>query len=188
MSLQYLKILIGMEQFRKTPRARFLDYDRGDYFVTICTKNRRCYFGNIHNSQMILSEIGAFLESQLNSASDYCENIYVPLFVVMPNHVHIIVSITGDVSIDCCNDYEQRSPNPCLRGNSTCQRHVPTLSRYISSLKGSVTRFARSRDIEFGWQPRYHDHFIRGEKDCNNISAYILNNVAGWSDDCFFSE
>lgn len=177
-----------MEQFRKTPRARFIDYDCGDYFVTICTENRKCYFGAIRNSQMCLSKIGAFLELQLNSASDYCGNISLPLFVVMPNHVHLIVSIMDDVNIDCCQDYKQRSPNPYLRSNSTCQRHVPTLSRYISSLKGAVTKFACSQGVDFEWQPRYYDHYIRGDKDCNNISAYILNNVAGWSDDCFFSE
>lgn len=64
----------------------------------------------------------------------------------------------------------------------------PPLSRYISSLKGVVTKYARSRNIEFDWQSRYYDHYVRGNFDGNNISEYILNNVAKWESDCFYDD
>lgn len=179
-----------MEQYRKTPRAKFLDYDEGNYFVTICTENKKHFLGEISDGIMHLSEIGLFVESQLKSASEYCKDIEIPLFVVMPNHIHAIVSVIRRDMPPACSDGNllQRSPNPSLRANPTCQRHVPTLSRYISSFKGAVTKYARTHNIEFGWQPRYHDHYIRGNNDGNKISDYILNNVAKWQEDCFFKD
>lgn len=177
-----------MDQYRKTPRAKFLDYDGGDYFVTICTRHRKHYFGDIYNNKMHLSKIGEFIELQLISASGFCKEITVPLFVVMPNHIHAIVSVKAQkIPLTCfAGNTLQRSPNPSLRANSTCQRHVPTLSRYISSLKGAVTKFARSIGLDFAWQGRYHDHLIRGNRDGNNIAEYIMNNVTKWPDDCFY--
>lgn len=60
-----------MDQFRKTPRANFLDYEDGDYFITICTRDRKHYFGKIINGTMMLSDIGKFAQQQLNDASMY---------------------------------------------------------------------------------------------------------------------
>lgn len=171
-----------MEQYRKTPRARFLDYDSGDYFITICTKDRKHYFGEIENSEMRRTAIGDFVNEQLEKCSEYCPSISIPVYVVMPNHIHFIVALDESVAM---NGYEQRTPNAALRGNPTCQRHVPTLSKYISSLKGAVSKYAKFLGIEFEWQSRYYDHLIRGCRDGNRISEYIINNVAKWHDDCF---
>lgn len=171
-----------MSQYRKTPRASFLNYDYGDYFITICTKDKSHYFGEIRNGRIYLSEIGKYIELQLSEADKYCgQCIRIPLFVVMPNHVHFIASTRG-FDIDYSTD---RCPNPNLRQNPTCQRHVPTLSRYVSSLKGAVTKYAHKKGLDFGWQPRYHDHAIRGAHDGNNIADYINNNIARWNEDCF---
>lgn len=185
-----------MEQYRKSPRAKFLDYDGGAYFITICTRKRSCYFGEIYDGEMRLSKIGKFAELQLSSASGFCREIDVPLFTVMPNHIHAIVVVTRRDMPSACvqppafidGNLLQRAPNPMSRANPTCQRHVPTLSRYISSFKGSVTKYAKSQGLDFGWQSRYHDHFIRGVHDGNKISEYIINNVAAWREDCFFED
>lgn len=181
-----------MEQYRKSPRAEFLNYNTGDYFITICTEGRKHYFGEIRNAEMNLSRIGEFVYKQLADAKNFNKAIGVPLFVVMPNHIHAIISIADlmgerDVLVlDSDESADQRNPNPSLRANPTCQRHVPTLSRYISSFKGAVTKFAKSCGVEFKWQSRYYDHYIRGDRDGNNISEYILNNVAKWHEDCFY--
>lgn len=174
-----------MEQYRKTPRARFIDYDSGDYFITICTKDRKHYFGEIVDSEMRLTAIGKFVNNQLEKCSEYCPALSIPVFVVMPNHIHFIVVLSGEAAT---NGFEQRTPNAALRANPTCQRHVPTLSKYISSLKGAVSKHAKSLGMEFGWQTRYHDHVIRGIREGNNISDYISNNVAKWHEDCFNKE
>ena len=179
-----------MPQYRRSPRAEFLNYDDGCYFVTICTRNRQHYFGRITNGEMQLSEIGVFITEQLIAASDYCSDVAVKSFVVMPNHVHAIICIDRrDVPLARLKqDSRQRCPNPSLRGDPTCQRHVPTLSRYISSLKGAVTKFARSHALEFGWQERYHDHLIRGNHDGKLIMEYISRNVDEWQKDCLYNQ
>lgn len=177
-------------QYRKTPRASFFDYEEGNYFITICTRNKAHYFGTIRNGQMWLSPVGSFLDAQLKNASHYFPEIEVPLYVIMPNHLHMIVCVNTrrDMPSACgmgILDSDLRNPNPYERPDATCQRHVPTLSRYINSLKGAVTKFAHGNNLEFGWQSRYHDHMIRGTHDGNRIAEYIENNVARWADDCF---
>lgn len=177
-------------QYRKTPRASFFDYEEGCYFITICTHDKLHYFGKITDGQMILSIIGKYLDEQINNASAFFPEIEVPLFVIMPNHLHMIIYVNSrrDMPSACGSNIsaaDVRNPNPYERPNTTCQRHVPTLSRYINSLKGAVTKYARSIGVEFGWQSRYHDHVIRGTLDANRIAEYIENNVTRWANDCF---
>ncbi|MDE7335118.1 MAG: transposase [Muribaculaceae bacterium] len=175
-----------MEQYRKTPRSRRLDYNSGDYFITICTKQMVHYFGEIHDGVMHLSEIGRFVERQLMEVEKYSELIEIPVFVVMPNHIHAIICVGREPALQSTDvECSQRAPNPALRSNPQEQRAVPLLSRYINSLKGSVTKYAKNRNIKFCWQPRYHDHQIRGKRDGNNIADYINHNVDRWNDDCF---
>ena len=75
---------------------------------------------------------------------------------------------------------EQRL-NGCGKGD--CR---PLLSSYVGPLKSAVTKYAHQCKKDFSWQPRYHDHIIRGVQDGNNISTYIENNVANWTKDCFY--
>lgn len=168
---------------RKSPRALWIDYDMGLFFITICTKNRIHFFGKIHNGEMILSRIGEIVEYELSNPDKHHSDIDIPLFVVMPNHIHAIIEINTNRTYDI--PAEQRNPNPALRANPDMARHVPTLSKYIASFKSAVTRQARLMDINFAWQSRYHDHLIRNNRDCKNISEYILNNPSMWDKDCF---
>ncbi len=106
----------------------------------------------------------------------------------MPNHVHAIIRIGYGEDAETSpseGNLFQRSPNPYMRANPSCHRHITVLSRYVSSFKGAVTKYAKSIGLNFGWQPRYHDHFIRGAQDGNNIYEYIVDNVARWDKDCY---
>lgn len=177
------------KQYRKSPRANWIDYDAGCFFVTVCTKNHIHYFGNIIDGKMNLSDIGKVAEYHLINASQFNKNIDIPFFVVMPNHIHIIVG-TSLCDVNYINNIppiEQRNPNPSLRANPTSPRHVPMLSRYISSLKGAVTKDARNFNPDFAWQDRYHDHLIRSHRDFTNIARYIEENPIRWKKDCFYS-
>ena len=175
-------------QYRKSPRAPFIDYDSGNFFITICTEGKKHYFGEIVNGVMKFNNIGKFVDEQLKNAELYSNNIRVPIYVIMPNHIHAIVRICKPdmTQIGSDENNTQRCPIPSFRANSTGQRHVPELSRYVSSLKGVVSKYAKAQCLEFAWQTRYHDHLIRGVKDGNLISEYISNNVARWDMDCFY--
>ena len=155
---------------RKSPRADFHDYCGGTYFVTLCTREMKCYFGHIKNAEMFLTEIGMICEqkiAELATAYDYLE---IPQYVVMPNHVHLIAYIDYDKYFEKTGREPKRS----------------ILSFVIGNLKRDVTMYARMHYIDFGWQKRFHDHIIRGSFDGNNISRYIDNNVAAWETDCFY--
>ena len=174
-----------MNNPRKSPRAQWIDYDAGTYFITICTKNRRHYFGFIRNGEMILSEIGKIVDYELSHAAEHHPDIEIPLYVVMPNHIHAIVRCNADMAE--CVPNEQRNPNPACRANADMARHVPTLTKYVASFKSAVSKMSRILLPEFRWQPRYHDHLIRGDRDGNNIVNYIINNPQNWNKDCFNS-
>ena len=83
----------NMDQYRKSPRAKWLEYNEGVYFLTICTLNHVHYFGTIVDGEMCLSAVGAFLQNELEHIEQHHPHVSVLQYVVMPNHVHAIVEI-----------------------------------------------------------------------------------------------
>ena len=155
---------------RKSPRAFFHDYKAGVYFITICTKDKRHYFGKVQDGIMHLSPIGEFCQQQWERVSEHYPYATVPLFVVMPNHVHAIVLINQET--ECAIQKTDRE----------------TLAIVIGGIKREVTMFARKRKIAFDWQSRYYDRIIRNMREGNNIANYIENNVARWDSDEYYSK
>ncbi len=181
--------LMAAHPQRKSPRAEFHDYSGGSYFVTVCTQNKTHYFWEIHNEKMHLSPIGEYCTQQLENVSAHYPYAEIPLYVVMPNHIHAIIRIDDNEPVSADS---HRTHGPCVDGSDKLRTHgpcVPTqrtaLSVVIGGLKRAVTMFAQRNNIEFRWQGRYHDHIIRGTRDGNLISEYIENNVARWASDCF---
>jgi REP element-mobilizing transposase RayT len=82
---------------RKSPRATWHDYNGGRYFVTFCTKNHDLYFGDIVDGKMELSEIGEFALRCVERIAEINDNVAVPEFVVMPNHIHMIVIVDNPI-------------------------------------------------------------------------------------------
>ena len=82
---------------RKSPRATWHDYNCGRYFVTFCTKNHDLYFGDVVDGRMELSEIGEYALQSIGKISEINDNVAVPEFVVMPNHVHMIVIVDNPI-------------------------------------------------------------------------------------------
>ena len=155
---------------RKSPRAPFHDYKAGVYFVTICTKDKRHYFGRVQDGIMHLSPIGEFCQEQWEKVSEHNPYATVPLFVVMPNHVHAIVSI---------NQGTERVVQETTR---------ETLAIVVGGIKREVTMFARQHKMAFDWQSRFYDRIIRNRKEGNSIANYIENNVARWDSDDYYSQ
>lgn len=74
-------------------RANWHGYDGGVYFVTICTKNREHFFGEIENGEMKLSIIGNYADKCWREIPQHFPDAEIPLWVVMPNHIHGIITI-----------------------------------------------------------------------------------------------
>jgi REP element-mobilizing transposase RayT len=164
---------------RKSPRAKWLDYNEGEYFVTVCTHNWIHYFGEIVDGKMQLSQMGHFLTECLENTKKHQQHINILQYVVMPNHFHAIIEVEQ-------TDTACRVPTCEERVEKEIQHYrQPLLSTYIGSLKSAVTKYAHMINGKFMWQKRYHVHAIRGTEDRNNISQYIENNIISWENDCF---
>ena len=160
---------------RKPNRLVNFDYSTpGAYFITICTKQKKCTLGRVVGGgdldapQMVLSPIGKIVQHNIE-ASKQIPNIRVDKYVIMPNHVHFILCIDADRS-----NGTSRSPSPT---NATIPRYVACLKRFCHQALQSVI-FQRS----------YYDHVIRNETNYLKIWNYIDTNPARWNTDCFYEQ
>ena len=105
-------------------RNRLKDYDystNGMYFITICTKGRKNILSSITQSPttVILTEYGKTVLDAINGIHEYYPNVFVEKYVIMPNHVHLLL----------------------LVDNSDGRLIIaPTVSRVIKQLKSYVTK------------------------------------------------
>ncbi|MBQ7490966.1 MAG: hypothetical protein IJT51_10690 [Bacteroidales bacterium] len=188
-----------MNKYRiASTRAQWHDYNGGKYFVTICTHGRKHYFGEISGGQMNLSEIGKYTNTVIQTTSTHNHYAEIPLYVIMPNHLHLIVVIDDDtiggIVVDINNgDFvetvhapslqrrKQRWKNDIVDNKMQMVSHRKNkLSVVVGGIKFAVTKFAHENGIPFAWQTRFHDHIIRDTNEMNRIAKYIENNVAKW--------
>lgn len=151
----------------------------GYYFVTICTQNRVCYFGNITDNTMLLSEIGNIITQHWQNTVIIRPNVQLDEYVIMPNHIHGIIVIDNDSNINV----EAHSYAPLQSGRASLQNKRNNLSNIIRGFKSASTNNIRSSGYDFRWQRNYYEHIIRNEKELNRIRDYIINNPANWKDD-----
>lgn len=96
----------------RIPSARLQHWNYGwnaPYFVTICTKNRKCFFGNITDGKKELSEIGKIAEKYWLEISNHFPFVKLDTFVVMPNHIHVIIVIDKPNNGDNDNDHTTKT-------------------------------------------------------------------------------
>ena len=173
-------------QKRKHIRFKDFDYTIGEYFVTICTDNRECYFGEIKSGKMHLSTIGLYLKEQIEKTAVLRESeAEIPYYVIMSNHVHLIVfinSCSGD-SVDMPVVSNTQTNADALGASLQFGSQHSNLASVIRGLKSAVTHFANENKIEFKWQPRYHEHIIRNYIEMNHLADYIDQNAYNWASD-----
>jgi len=112
----------------ETRRVNWHGYNGGEYFVTICTKDRVHYFGEIANGEMQLSAIGQYTHEQFMNVATHYPYTKIPLWIVMPDHIHAIVIIDGKAAVaDCnCTDAINRIATKFSSSHKYCHRHSPS--------------------------------------------------------------
>ncbi|MBQ8000343.1 MAG: transposase [Ruminococcus sp.] len=89
---------------RKNIRLKEYDYSSpGVYFVTVCASERKKYFWNsekcvvpvLKYDEVVLSEMGKEVETAINGITEYYQNVSVDKFVIMPNHIHMMIRINS---------------------------------------------------------------------------------------------
>ena len=156
----------------------------GYYFVTICVKGHECVFGEIIDGKMQLNELGKIAQRFLVEIPNHFKDIELSEFVVMPNHVHVIVVLKNrSPLLETLHATSLRKQeNKHYSNISPKPNSLPTI---IRSYKSACTREINKIKPYFGfhWQPKYYDHIIRNEKSLENITNYINLNPTHWKDD-----
>ena len=148
---------------RKKNRLENFDYSQnGLYFITICTKNRFEYFAVIENQNIKMTAYGVIAEKAIQNISKFYNSVYIDKYVIMPNHIHMIIRIENDIN-----------------GQTIV---TPTISNIVNQMKGYI-----SKQSGFSiWQKSFHDHIIRNEKEYAILWNYIEYNPCTWENDCFY--
>ena len=165
---------------RKPNRLKNYDYTKnGAYFITICTHNRECILSQIpvgediilpqnediilpQNKDIILpqkielSKYGKIVDKAINEIAIHYEGIFVDKYVIMPNHIHIIIRINQE-------DSGRMISAPTV---------IAGMKRYVSKQIGKSI-----------WQKSFYDHIIRDDEDYQRICQYIDENPFKWDDD-----
>jgi putative transposase len=187
-------------------RLKTWDYSScASYFVTICTKNKEHFFGEITGKQMQLNDIGKIAEQEWIKTPALRSDMNLELgeFVVMPNHFHGIMIIGANkynTPPHGGRDTMRRVSSARVSNinNDPNMRDIPigankfgpqskNLAAIIGGFKSSVTRWVKkSGNDVFGWQRLFHDHVINNTKSFEHIQDYILNNPSSWEKDKFY--
>ena len=153
---------------RKNNRLENYNYsNNGAYFITICVKERRKILSKIVGAGVLdcpkiqLLKSGAVADKYIKQLNSFYDSISVDKYVIMPDHIHLIISVTNG-----------QSGTP-----------APTGDNKNSNIAKFVSTFKRFCNKEYGkniWQARYYDHIIRNEADYKEIFEYIENNALKW--------
>lgn len=171
---------------RKHPRLKEYDYSQnGYYFVTICCKDMRCFFGKImyavdsvgrglapaervyHDAILSLSAYGRIAEEQLFVLEKRYDFVKIDKYVIVPNHIHAIIIFDGAAGV---------SPRP-------------TLSDIVCAYKSLTTRSCNEiancagRQI---FQKSFYDRVITNEKGYLEVWQYIDENPRKWQNDKYY--
>ena len=165
-----------MMKTRKQTRLKNYDYaSAGWYYITVCTNNRECMFGNIINGKMKLNKYGKIIQNVWQSLPQH-HSVKLDGFQIMPNHVHFVINIVG-----------ARFPRPnagSSRPQSGSSR--PTLGQIVAYFKYQSTKqinILRQTPGKRLFQRNYYEHVIRNHQSLNEIREYIKNNSKNWETD-----
>ena len=144
---------------RKSPRIPGYNYSKPNYyFVTICSYEKECIFGE----PGCLNQNGKAAELCLQKIQDIYPWIRVDKYVVMPNHVHVIL---------IADEADEQIP----------------ITSVVGQYKMAVTKMVRKLNPgKKVWQRSFHDHVIRSQKSYEKIWNYIEDNPRKWEEDCFY--
>ena len=167
---------------RKPMRLKGHDYSTpGAYFITICTRDKRCILSSIENppgeavgaatsrppnkaASVLLTAIGEIVDLAIRNMQAAYPTVSVEKYVIMPNHVHLLLRIGA--------------------GDDGRMISAPT----INTVVGQMKRWASRQAGHALWQKSFYDHIVRNEDDYRRTAEYIDANPARWAEDRFYGK
>ena len=178
---------------RRSIRLKEYDYSlNGWYFVTICTQNRKCLFGEIQpvgadrcvcpNHSIQLNTAGDIVNKWWLELKNKFSNVELGEYVIMPNHIHGIINIVSDTRPLGAHSLGAHSLG--AHTGAPLQEIIQwfktmSTNEYIRGVKSGVL----PPFIKSVWQRNYYEHIIRTKNELNRIQFYIKENPNMWDGD-----
>jgi len=140
---------------RRSIRLQGYDYSQpGIYFITLCTQNRECLFGEILNGEIRLNEFGKIAHQCWLEIPQHFPHVQLDEFVVMPDHIHGIIVLNNIVVVVV--GVQNIEP---LQNQNAYQHIIPrSIGSIIRGFKIGVTKkFRQNTDIYVVWQRNYYE-------------------------------
>jgi REP element-mobilizing transposase RayT len=148
----------------KTDKPR----QRNTFFLTtLCTEKGNEYFGKMKNGKMEPVKTGIIAKEMWEAIPENYENIGLDDFVLMPNHLH------GIISCKCGNGEKQ-----ILKA---LEKSIYVIEEYRRSVKEKVLK-ANSRS-SFGWARNFNIYNIKDENELYDMRYYIEKEAMKWEFD-----
>lgn len=176
---------------QKSNRLQDYDYSSGwGYFITICTKNRENYFGEIVNWTMVLNEWGKIVFDGIKNIENYNEFSSVDEFVVMPNHLHLIIMVSYRRDNSWIVSTEQNvwivsttTMKTARNRNNRRNMLIPKIVWKFKMITAKQINILKNSVWNKLWQSNYYDRIIRNEDELQRIRKYIIENPLKWEFD-----
>ena len=170
----------------------------GIYFITFVTQHRECNLGKIINGEMFLSDWGNIVNDEWLKSFEIRNELFCDEYIIMPNHLHAIVVLD--------NLHDGRGHGQSQQSQSGFFRKPKSISSFIAGFKSAVNSkiddyideryvvveahgraplraFPKYNRNNHFFQPNYHDHIVRNEREYQRIKQYIINNPSEWDMD-----
>lgn len=176
---------------RRSIRLQGYDYSQaGAYFITICTWQRECLFGEITDGEMQLNRWGEIVHLHWQNLPKYHHHLELDEFVIMPNHLHgIIVLINNnnnsvgaglaDMSGQKQTTFQQNPPSPMVQPQTQPKKLSEIIRGFKTFSARRINQMRRNCGVPV-WQRNYYEHIIRNEESLQHIRQYIINNPLTW--------
>ena len=167
--------MIDGKYHRPQLRNGKINYRFGWFFVTFQVFENKSWLGAIVGENCILNELGLAVKGLIETLPKYNPEVYVDCFVVMPNHVHLVLKI------------DDRPTNE--------EHHLGKIMRKLKSLAAREYRILLEEGRLLGsggvtpraklWQDNYWEKIVTSHEQLEAIRRYIENNPKRWSTDRF---
>lgn len=173
----------------ESTRLPWWDYGwAAEYFITICTKDRKRYFGQIQDDRMIKTELWYIAKKYWQEIPEHFPFVTVLDFIIMPDHIHGLLRIEdrrpqqpvemSHGAAGCVETHHDASQRPHNTFGPQ-KNNIPSIIRHF---KGAVTRYSKKRALPFEWQSLYYDQIIRDDNHFYNVQDYIRSNIRKYQD------
>lgn len=177
------------KSLRRRKNLRLPEYDyaqEGAYFITVCTHNKVCLFGDIVDEEMVLNDAGKIAQQCWMEIPVHFPHVTLDYFVVMPNHVHGVLFIGDEPAFVGAKNFSPSRSSTTRSTDAPYKAHgtSKTIGSIVRGFKIGVTKWIRQNSAAHTvWQRNFFERIIRNERELVEIREYVVNNPQKWAID-----